>query len=271
MNVAVATRSIRSISEIVLRVPNALGNALEKVLALSELDIDHVSAECLVVAQGAPSGPGSAGRARCSGCSGPFLSQRCSSFLPELVMRFPQFAGEILNRLKPCLRLVDMVCAGQATPWHVTAAPLTPRFAVLVPLVGRCQPDAKTALLYLIGEHGDKIENAPYILEPIIDNLKTERLTSVRLALLTATVRLFLRRPPETQAMLGRLLHMELAGDLTYQTEPHDRALLYYRLLQQGVDAVRRRSLSLHNQRCRHLTCPSFAKVYVFDSGPQGC
>jgi len=30
-------------------------------------------------------------------------------------MRFPQFAGEILTRLKPCLRLVDMVWAGRST------------------------------------------------------------------------------------------------------------------------------------------------------------
>jgi len=52
--------------------------------------------------------------------------------------------------------------------------------------------------------------------------------------------------------MLGRLLHMELAGDLTFQTEPHDRALLYYRLLQQGVDAVRRRPWVLVPMRRDH-------------------
>lgn len=52
MSATVAARSIRSIGDIVLRVPNALGNALDKVLALAELDMDHVTAECLVVAQG---------------------------------------------------------------------------------------------------------------------------------------------------------------------------------------------------------------------------
>lgn len=39
--------------------------------------------------------------------------------------------------------------------------------------------------------------------------------------------------------MLGRLLNKELSGEVAYQTEPHDRALLYYRLLIHGVDAVR--------------------------------
>jgi hypothetical protein len=53
MSATVAARSIRSIGDIVARVPNALGNALDRVLALAELDMDHVTSECLVVVQGA--------------------------------------------------------------------------------------------------------------------------------------------------------------------------------------------------------------------------
>ena len=95
----------------------------------------------------------------------------------------------------------------------------------------------------MLGEHGDKIENAPYIIEPMIDGLKEEQSPAVRLALLTATTKLFFKRPPEVQSMLGRLLNKELSGEAAYQTEPHDRALLYYRLLAQGIDAVRGRAL----------------------------
>jgi AP-4 complex subunit beta-1 len=94
-------------------------------------------------------------------------------------------------------------------------------------------------LLYLLGEHGDKIDNAPYLLEPLIDSVKSEQSGPVRLALLTATAKLFFRRPPEVQAMLGRLLARELSGEAPYQTEPHDRAMLYYRLLVEGVDTAR--------------------------------
>ena len=126
----------------------------------------------------------------------------------DLVLRYPQWAGEILARLKPCLRTVD-------------------------------QTDAKVALLNLIGDHGDKIEAAPYLVEAMIDTLKDERSPAVRLALLSACAKLFFKRPPETQAMLGRLLNKELSGDVPYQTEPHDRALLYYRLLSRGIEAVR--------------------------------
>lgn len=55
--------------------------------------------------------------------------------------------------------------------------------------------------------YGDQISGAPYILEDYIDGLKTELSTLVKLELLTATTRLFLSRPAETQDMLGRLLH----------------------------------------------------------------
>jgi AP-4 complex subunit beta-1 len=56
---------------------------------------------------------------------------------------------------------------------------------------------------------------------------------AVRLALLDAAVKLFFRRPGEMQALLGRLLDTALA-DAAF-TDVHDRAMLYYRMLQVDV------------------------------------
>lgn len=64
----------------------------------------------------------------------------------------------------------------------------------------------KQALVWLLGVHGEQIPGSPYVLEEFIDALKTEQSPAVKLELLTATVRLFLSRPAETQDMLGRLL-----------------------------------------------------------------
>ena len=55
----------------------------------------------------------------------------------------------------------------------------------------------------------------------------------LRAELLTATLKVFFKRPPETQAMLGRLLQAALAD--ASNVDVHDRALFYYRLLSTDV------------------------------------
>ncbi|KAJ8258019.1 hypothetical protein GJAV_G00192260 [Gymnothorax javanicus] len=98
--------------------------------------------------------------------------------------------------------------------------------------------EGKQALIWLLGVHGDQISSAPYVLEEYIDGLKTELSPLVKQELLTATVRLFLSRPAETQDMLGRLLHycIEEESDMCVR----DRALMCYRLLRCGVEETRR-------------------------------
>lgn len=65
----------------------------------------------------------------------------------------------------------------------------------------------KQALLWLLGVYGENISSAPYTLEGFIDSVRSEASAAVKMELLTASVRLFLQRPAETQDMLGRLLH----------------------------------------------------------------
>ena len=93
--------------------------------------------------------------------------------------------------------------------------------------------EAKKALLWMISEYGQFIPEAPYLLEPLIDSFAEETSQHVRLELLAAATRLFFRRPGEMQHMLGRLLDAAIA-DASF-TDVHDRALLYYRMLQHDV------------------------------------
>ncbi|TSP79439.1 AP-4 complex subunit beta-1 [Bagarius yarrelli] len=98
--------------------------------------------------------------------------------------------------------------------------------------------EGKQALLWLLGVHGEQISNAPYVLEGFIDGIKMETSSAVKKELLTATLKLFLSRPAETQDMLGRLLHYFIEEDSNMCVR--DRALLYYRLLQCGVNETRK-------------------------------
>ncbi|NWY72177.1 AP4B1 protein, partial [Erithacus rubecula] len=97
--------------------------------------------------------------------------------------------------------------------------------------------EGKQALVWLLGTHGEKIPNAPYVLEDFVEQVKSEALAAVKLELLTALLRLFLARPAECQDTLGRLLHycIEEEQDMAVR----DRALFCYRLLQAGVEQVK--------------------------------
>ncbi|XP_023390708.1 AP-4 complex subunit beta-1 [Pteropus vampyrus] len=98
--------------------------------------------------------------------------------------------------------------------------------------------EGKQALIWLLGVHGERIPNAPYVLEDFVENVKSETFPAVKMELLTALLRLFLSRPAECQDTLGRLLHycIEEEKDMAVR----DRGLFYYRLLLAGVDEVKR-------------------------------
>ena len=65
----------------------------------------------------------------------------------------------------------------------------------------------RQALLWLLGVHGDRVSSAPYVLEAFVEQVRSEMAAGVKTELLTATMRVFLCRPAETQDTLGRLLH----------------------------------------------------------------
>ncbi|XP_037355572.1 AP-4 complex subunit beta-1 isoform X2 [Talpa occidentalis] len=98
--------------------------------------------------------------------------------------------------------------------------------------------EGKQALIWLLGVHGERIPNAPYVLEDFVENVKSETFPAVKMELLTALLRLFLSRPAECQDTLGRLLYycIEEEKDMAVR----DRGLFYYRLLLAGVDEVKR-------------------------------
>eukprot|EP00850_Spirogloea_muscicola_P011386 SM000070S21352 [mRNA] locus=s70:581897:587414:+ [translate_table: standard] len=99
------------------------------------------------------------------------------------------------------------------------------------------EPKAKAALIWLLGEYGQDMADAPYIIEGFIESWEEEDSAEVRLELLTAVAKLFFKRPPECQKILGAAV---AAGLSDSQQDIHDRALLYYRLLQAGIEAAER-------------------------------
>jgi len=95
------------------------------------------------------------------------------------------------------------------------------------------EPTGRASVIWLLGETGSQVKEAPYALEKLVDEYHLIQCPKVKMALLTAMFKLFFDRPPECQHMLGRLLK-KAVEDVSNQ-DLHDRALLYWRLLSKDV------------------------------------
>lgn len=87
--------------------------------------------------------------------------------------------------------------------------------------------EAKASLIWIIGENADKIADSPAQLKNFIDNF-TDEPASVQFQILTATVKLFLKRPDEAEELITTLL--QTATECS-NPDLRDRAYIYWRLL----------------------------------------
>ncbi len=83
-------------------------------------------------------------------------------------------------------------------------------------------------MIWIIGEYAERIDNADELLESFLGNFKEEN-SQVQLQLLTSTVKLFLKKPKNTQKLVQRAL--DLATQESDNPDLRDRGYVYWRLL----------------------------------------
>eukprot|EP00927_Polykrikos_kofoidii_P026604 TRINITY_DN2365_c0_g2_i1.p1 TRINITY_DN2365_c0_g2~~TRINITY_DN2365_c0_g2_i1.p1 ORF type:complete len:839 (+),score=169.68 TRINITY_DN2365_c0_g2_i1:145-2661(+) len=172
------------------------------------------------------------------------ISRRAVSAIGKIAVRVPSSSELIVSTLTGLLELdIDYVSTEAAVVMKDLVRKYPEQFQRASGAVERCtkivsEPMGKCAVLWILGEYGLLIEDAPYTLEPMIEGFLEETDGSVRLEMLTAAVKLFFCRPAEMQGMLGLLL--QKAIEVTTHPDVRDRALLYYRLLQVSVAEARR-------------------------------
>lgn len=98
------------------------------------------------------------------------------------------------------------------------------------------EPEAKAAMVWVIGEYADRIENSDALLEDFLDAF-TEEPVEVQLALLTATVKLFIQRPTRGQELVPKVL--KWATEETDNPDLRDRAYMYWRLLSTDINLAK--------------------------------
>jgi len=172
------------------------------------------------------------------------ISRRAIRAIGKIGVRVPSSTEMVVGSLTNLLELdIDYVSTEAAVVMKDLVRKYPKQFQRASGAVERCmkivaEPEGKCALLWILGEYGLLIEDAPYLLEPMIDGFSEEQSGAVRLEMLTAAVKLFFCRPPEMQQMLGRLLQKAIQE--TSHPDVHDRALLYYRLLEHSPEEARR-------------------------------
>lgn len=90
------------------------------------------------------------------------------------------------------------------------------------------EPEAKAAIIWIIGQYADRIENSDGLLQDYLATFHDEPI-EVQLALLTATVKLFIQRPTKGQQLVPEVL--KWCTEDTDDPDLRDRGYMYWRLL----------------------------------------
>lgn len=99
------------------------------------------------------------------------------------------------------------------------------------------EPEAKAAMIWVIGQYASRIENSDVLLEDFLYSFADEPV-EVQLALLTATVKLFIQRPTKGQELVPKVL--KWATEETDNPDLRDRGYMYWRLLSSDMETAKK-------------------------------
>ena len=115
------------------------------------------------------------------------------------------------------------------------------------------EPEAKASMIWIIGEYAERIDNADELLESFLDSFQDEN-AQVQLQLLTGIVKLFLKKPTDTQELVQQVL--SLATQDCDNPDLRDRGFIYWRLLSTDPAAAK--------EVCFNALVDSLHSDYIF-------
>lgn len=98
------------------------------------------------------------------------------------------------------------------------------------------EPNARGSLIWIVGEYAEKINNADEIMASFVDGFM-EEFTQTQLQILTAVVKLFLKKPGSNQGLVQKVL--QAATVENDNPDIRDRAYVYWRLLSGDLDVAK--------------------------------
>merc|ERR1719253_63499 len=105
------------------------------------------------------------------------------------------------------------------------------------------EPEAKAAMIWIIGEYAERIDNSAELLESFLESFQEEP-ANVQLQLLTATVKMFLKTPPLPVAkdLVSRVIKVSTEEPNT--PDLRDRGYMYWRMLSKSPELAKQVVLS---------------------------
>lgn len=96
-------------------------------------------------------------------------------------------------------------------------------------------PKGLSATIWILGEFGEKLENAPYIIENLLDQFAGDiQPPKIIYAMLLSCAKLFFKSPGEMQGILGKVFEMILKN--YHDVDLRDRTYYFYNLLVKDVN-----------------------------------
>ncbi|KAJ1877438.1 hypothetical protein LPJ71_011245, partial [Coemansia sp. S17] len=98
------------------------------------------------------------------------------------------------------------------------------------------EPEARAAMIWIIGQYADRIDNSDVVLGTFLESFLDDT-AEVQLALLTAIVKLFIMRPTAGQDLVPKVL--KWATEDVDSPDIRDRGFIYWRLLSTDPEMAR--------------------------------
>ncbi|KAI9735812.1 MAG: beta-adaptin [Cirrosporium novae-zelandiae] len=116
-----------------------------------------------------------------------------------------------------------------------------PGYEGIIPTLCKCideldEPNARGALIWIVGEYAEKISNAGDILASFVEGFN-EEFSQTQLQILTAVVKLFLKKPDQSQGLVQKVLQAATAEN--DNPDVRDRAYVYWRLLSSDANITK--------------------------------
>jgi len=99
------------------------------------------------------------------------------------------------------------------------------------------EAESKSSFLYILGEFSAEISSSTSLIESFVENFTQETFVSVRLQILTATIKNYVNKPDETETLIMKVL--QKGGEESENPDVRDRSYLYWRLLETEPDLAK--------------------------------
>jgi len=194
------------------------------------------------------------------------LVRRSVRAIGHIAVRLPSMASSCVSALsRLTLSRGDLVGEEAAVALQSIVRKYPRRFegafvALCESLSDLTDPRAKAAFVWLLGEYAQHIDDGEARLEQCVDSFTSEE-HSVQLQMLTATVKMFLKRPTETKVLVQRVLR--LATEASADPDLRDRGFVYWRLLSTDPSAARKVVLAERPKLCTDGDIDALSEEYL--------